>query len=358
MEYKKTDLRGWTTMRKILFLMLVGLLAVFAVACGGNTASDGTPSNDSTPSSDANTSTDSSATAEVPADITFGAATVGGFWYTLAGAFGEDIQATFPGSSVTVVEGGSISNLLGLSQGVFSVGFSNGQTVPEGLNGVGPFEEKITNVSTIATLYPNVFHIAVRADSDIYSVEDLRGKRVSPGISGYSGELAFIEILELNGMTYDDLARIEYVGTADGADLLRDGHIDAIVGMLAAPVSTYQELDTTVGIRLVPLEQSTIDGLFANNPGYLDYTIPAGTYSNIKEDVKTVAGFTVLLVNNDLLNEEAVYQLTKTVVENRDKWETLSKVMADFDAEFSVKNSVGKLHPGAERYYKEVGAIK
>jgi TRAP transporter TAXI family solute receptor len=123
-------------------------------------------------------------------------------------------------------------------------------------------------------------------------------------------------------------------------------------------VSTYQELDTTVGIRLVPLEQSTIDGLYANNPGYLDYTIPGGTYSNIKEDVKTVAGFTVLLVNDDLLNEEAVYQLTKSIVENRDKWETLSKVMADFNAEFSVNNSVGKLHPGAERYYKEVGAIK
>lgn len=355
-------------MKKLLLLTLVGLLALFAVACGGNTSTDSVPSDsapkdsapkDSAPSSDSNSSNDSnSATVEVPADFTFGAATVGGFWYTLAGAFGEDIQNTFPNSSVTVVEGGSISNLLGLSQGIFSVGFSNGQTVPEGLNGVGPFEQQITNVSTVATLYPNVFHIAVRADSDIYTVEDLKGKRVSPGISGYSGELAFIDILELNGMTYDDLARIEYVGTADGADLLRDGHIDAIVGMLAAPVSTYQELDTTVGIRLVPLEQSTIDGLYSKNPGYLDYTIPAGTYSNIKEDVKTVAGFTVLLVNDDLVNEEAVYQLTKTIVENRDKWETLSKVMADFDAEFSVVNSVGKLHPGAERYYKEVGAIK
>lgn len=295
---------------------------------------------------------------ETPKEITFGSATVGGFWYTLSGAMADKMVDVFPDSSTTIVEGGSVSNLLGLGQGTFQVGFSNGQTVPEALNGIGAFEEKIDNVSTVATLYPNVFHIVVRADSDIYSVEDLKGKKVSPGIKGYSGELAFKDILELSGMSYDDLGGIQYIGTADGADLLRDGHIDAITGMIAAPVSTFQELDTTLGIRLIPVEEEVVKKLNEKNEGYLPYTIKGGTYSNVKEDVNTVAGYTVLLVNDDLMNEDDVYKLTKMVVENKDTWTNISTVMKDFDAEYSVKNNVGKLHPGAEKYYKEIGAIK
>ncbi|WP_077211064.1 TAXI family TRAP transporter solute-binding subunit [Bacillus dakarensis] len=293
-----------------------------------------------------------------PRDMAFGSATVGGFWYTLSGAMSEKMKNVYPDSSVTIVEGGSVSNLLGLANGTFALGFSNGQTVPEALNGINAFEEPVTNVSTVATLYPNVMHIAVRADSDIYTVEDLKGKKVSPGIKGYSGELAFIDILEAVGMSYDDLGGIEYIGTADAADLMRDGHIDAIAGMLSAPVSTYQELDTTLGIRLIPLDEEVITKLHEKNEGYLEFTIEGGTYENIKEDIPTVAGYSVLLVNDDLMDEETVYQLTKMVVEEADTWKTISSVMNDFNAEYSVKNNVGKLHPGAERYYKEVGALE
>lgn len=332
-------------MKKFLAVLMAFMLVVLA-ACSSNGASGSEGEKTKSEAKGA------------PKDMAFGSATVGGFWYTLSGAMGEKMKLVFPDSSVTVVEGGSVSNLLGLSQGTFALGFSNGQTVPEALNGTNSFKEKVTNVSTIATLYPNVFQIVVRDDSDIKSVKDLKGKKVSPGIKGYSGELAFIDILDLNGMNYDDLGGIEYIGTADGADLLRDGHIDAIVGMVSAPVSTFQELDTTLGIRLIPLDDDTIKGLHKKNEGYLEYKIEGGTYSNIKEDVNTVAGYTVLLVNDDLMDEDTVYKLTKMMVEEKDTWTTLSPIMKDFNAEYSVKNNVGKLHPGAEKYYKEVGALK
>lgn len=294
----------------------------------------------------------------VPVDITFGSATVGGFWYTLSAGIADKMAPIFPDSSVTIVEGGSVSNLLGLSKGVFALGFANGQTVPEALSGINAFEEKVDNVSTVATLYPNVYHMVVRADSDIHSLEDLKGKKVSPGIAGYSGELAFIDMLAAVGMSYDDLDGVEYIGTADGADLLRDGHIDAIVGMVAAPLSTFQELDTTIGIRLLPIEEKVIAALREKNEGYLPYTIKGGTYSKITEDINTIAGYTVLLVNDDLMGEEAVYDLTKMLFENQEHWKVLSSTMNDFSPEYSVENNVGKLHPGAERYYKEVGAMK
>jgi len=326
---------------KKMFAILLALCVLVLTACSSE-----------------ETSNEEKSTSGAPRDMTFGSATVGGFWYTLSGAMGDKMSTIFPDSSVTIVEGGSVSNILGLGQGTFALGFSNGQTVPEALGGFGAFSEKIENFSTLATLYPNVFQIVVRADSDIKTVEDLKGKKVSPGIKGYSGELAFIDILDTVGMTYDDLGGIEYIGTADGGDLLRDGHIDAIVGMVSAPVSTFQELDTTMGIRLIPLTDDTIKKLNEKNEGYLPYTILGNTYGGVKEDINTVAGYTVLLANNDLIDEETGYQITKMMVEEAESWKTLSSIMNEFNAQYSVDNNVGELHPGAEKYYKEVGALK
>ncbi|MCF6094851.1 TAXI family TRAP transporter solute-binding subunit [Microaerobacter geothermalis] len=340
-------------MRKLLFVLMVGLLALLLTACGGETKSSTQPSSTEKQGTEAITQSN----APQAQEFTFGAATQGGLWYTLAGAMGDEIQKAIPGSTVTVIEGGSITNLLGLESGKFQIGFSNGQTVPEALNGIGKFEKKAENIRFVATLYPNVYHMVVRADSDIYTVEDLKGKRVSPGIKGYSGELVFQQILKLNNMSYDDLAKVEYVGTADGANLLRDGHIDAIVGMIAAPVSTFQELDTTIGIRLIPLSDETISKMRASNDGFKTYTIKAGTYNNFKEDTNTVAAYTVFLANKDL-SDDTVYTLTKMIVENAEKWKTLSKIMNSFDGQFSIDNQVGPIHPGAEKYYKEAGYLK
>lgn len=328
---------------KLTLLSLLTLLVLILVAC--STTDDGEKK-----SGDAATG--------APTEFTFGSATVGGFWYTLSGAMSEKIQDVFPESSVTIVEGGSISNILGMHEGIFALGLTNAPNVAEAESGIGPFEKPIENVSTLATLYPNVFHIAVRADSDIYTLEDLKGKKVSPGIKGYSAELALIDILDAAGMSYDDLDRIEYIGTSDAGDLLRDGHIDAIANLLAAPVSTYQELDTTLGIRLIPLDEEIISKVQEKNNAYLDYTIKGGTYSKITEDIQTLAAYSALLVSDDLIDEETGYQLTKMIFENTDNWKSISTVMDDFNPEFSVENTIGPIHKGAERYYKEIGVIK
>ncbi|HLR23395.1 MAG TPA: TAXI family TRAP transporter solute-binding subunit [Pseudogracilibacillus sp.] len=294
---------------------------------------------------------------EVPSEITFGAATVGGVWYTLSGAMEDEMEEVFPDSSTAIVEGGSTANVLGIGQGKFDIGFTNGEAISEANEGTGEFDEKIDNFSTIATMYPNPVQLIVREDSDIETVEDLEGKKVSPGIKGYSGEIAFQRILDIKGMSYDDLDGIEYIGTEDAAELLRDNHIDAWIGNLAAPAATWQELDTTVGIRTISLDEETIDELYEDNPGYVPYTMEAGTYPNQEEDVETVAPPTVLLVNNDTMPEDAVYELTKMVVENNDKWASISSTLEEFDAEYSVENNVGEMHPGAEKYYKEIDVL-
>ncbi|ARI76884.1 TAXI family TRAP transporter solute-binding subunit [Halobacillus mangrovi] len=334
-------------MKKTFSLFLIALLTILATACGSNsdTAAKDKEDANATPK-------------ELPSDLAFGASSQGGLWYPLAGAMGNEISNNNPDTSVTVIEGGTIANLLGISQDQIDIGFSNGQVIPSAIEGKGEFKKPAKNLKTLATLYPNVMHIVVRADSDIHSIEDLKGKKVSPGLKGYSGELAFKKILEVNDMSYDDLGAVEYVGTADAVNLIRDGNLDSYVGLLTAPVSSFQELDTTVGIRLIPLDQSTIDKMHEANPAYLEYTVKKGTYPNSKNDVKTVSTFTVMVANSNTISEESAYKLTKMVVENKEKWTNLSKTLSDFNAKFSVENNIGELHPGAKRYYKEIGALE
>ena len=324
---------------KRLPLILLAVLLVFATACQVR--------------SDSPTGEGGEVDTE---NITIGAASQGGFWYVLAGALGDEMENTLD-SDVSIIEGGSLSNIAGLESGEFQFGFTNGQNVPEALEGFGSFEEPVEGFSGVATLYPNVMQIVVREDSDIYSVEDLEGARVSPGIRGYSGDETFQEILEFEGMSYEDMDQVEYIGTEDGANQMRDGGLDALALMLVTPQSTIQELDASIGVRLLSVPEQTIAGMQDQNPGYLDYDIPTEIYDT-EEDINTVAGYTVLLVSDDM-PEEYVYEFTQIMLENRDRWESLSDGMRDFDTEYSIEYMPEglELHPGAQRYYEEAGVL-
>ena len=343
--------KSWITTVSTIVLSTALLLS----GCGGG-SNEGTSSQPQ----ENNNGTSSPAPAESaePLDLTFGAATVGGFWYVLGGAFGDEIGNVIPGSKTTVVEGGSISNIQGIESGVFQMGFSNGQTVPEALNAIGDaFPNKAENIRSVAALYPNVFQIVVKENSDIQTVEDLKGKRVSPGIKGYSGELLFQDILKIKGLSYDDLSKVEYTGTADGAMLLSDGHIDALVGMLDVPNSSISELATTAGVRLIPIDEDTLNQLQAANDGYKKFVVPGGTYTGVDEDKLFVAGYTMLLANKDM-SEDHVYTITKAIFDNQKKWADLNKQMSDLSPQYSIDNLAGPLHPGAEKFYKEAGVLK
>ena len=330
-------------MKKITALVGVFLaLSVVLVACGGG---DSGESGNNGGGGEVDTS-----------EITIGAASQGGFWYTFAGAYGNKIEEEL-GSSVAVVEGGSLANIEGIANGQFQMGFSNAQNVVEALEGFGGFDEPVSGFSGVAALYPNVNHIIVREGSGIETISDLRGKRVSPGIKGYGGEIAFREILELNGMSYDDLAQVEYIGTSDAANQLRDGQLDAVVTMLVTPVAVVEELDASVGVQLVPISDETVSGLQEQNPGYIDYTIPKEVYGG-EQDIQSIAAQTTVLVAENL-PEDYVYDLTRILIENRDQWANINIGMQDFDAEYAVSHIPEdlSLHPGAMSYYEEINAL-
>ena len=102
--------------------------------------------------------------------------------------------------------------------------------------------------------------------------------------------------------------------------------------------------------------QEAVDKLMAEKPWYHTVVIPAGTYDGCDEDITTFAQYTALCARADV-PEETVYNLVKTMMENADALEAVHKNAAGTCPERGIEGALTPMHPGAERYYKEVGVL-
>jgi len=235
---------------------------------------------------------------------------------------------------------------------MYDIGITFSHTAPEALTGVGQFEAPVTNVAGLAALYPGAVQLAVRADSKIFQVEDLKGKRISPGPPGLSGETMCKNILEVHGMTYDDMAKVERISYSDSSSLMQDRQIDMFAPVTTWPAPTIQEVAISGGIRIVPIRPEKFEELKAINPGYSYIVIPAGTYNGQTEDAGCLGSNNILVIRKDM-DEDLVYQITKALVENLDELKSVHTLLSSLTAE-DMPNDLGiDLHPGAAKFYNE-----
>ena len=139
------------------------------------------------------------------------------------------------------------------------------------------------------------------------------------------------------------------------ADALKDGKIDAFFCTAGAPTVAITDLSTTTGIVLLGVDDEHRAKLDEKYGFYAAYTVPAGTYKGVDTDVTTVAVKATFIVS-DQLDEETVYQLTKAIYENKDNY--AHDKAKEMSVEYAVSSISVPFHPGAEKYFKEVGAIK
>lgn len=251
------------------------------------------------------------------------------------------------------------TNMLGIQSGQIDIAFGYATTASEALQGIGPFEDsgKVENVRQLVSLYISPLQLAVRGDSDVYSVEDLKGRGFSPTVKGMTSELMFEMVLNVHDMSYDDLSRVEFVNQPEGAALTQDGHIEGFCPLAAVPAPSIQEVFASArGGRIVPIDESKFDKIWEVNPGYAKYVIPAGSYRGQNEDVLTVAVPDALYVREDL-PDEIVETLLKILFEKRDDFEAIHSQMKDFSLETASEDFGTPLHPVAEKFFKDQGAL-
>ena len=295
--------------------------------------------------------------AEKKIPITIASASSGGAWYPLGGAIAEMFKQNIPNSITSVGPGGGISNIFSVSANKAQMGFGFPADIHNAIAGKDEFDGKpIANIRAVTALYPGILHIATRPDKGINSIEDLKGKTLCVQQRGNTAEKMARVVLMAYGMSYDDLRKVNYVSFSEAADLIKDGHADALAYMSTFPYPAMQDLAESAGVKLLPIDDAHIATLLETSPGFNAYDIPAGAYKGMTEPVQAIEATTILFTNAEM-PEEVVYQMTKTIYENREKLILVNKSMAAMTGETGHKVGGVELHPGAIRYFKEIGAL-
>ncbi|RJQ49421.1 MAG: TAXI family TRAP transporter solute-binding subunit [Desulfobacteraceae bacterium] len=282
---------------------------------------------------------------------------MGGSWYPLGGAISDAMQKAIPGVTLAVTPGGGVANMEGVQFGKCELGFSNSSSGVDGILGRPPFKEKLTEVRQMANLYPQYFQMVVLEDSGIKSVADLKGKSIAPGPKGQTGEFAARQVLEIYGLSYKDMSKVHHVSYNDSVSLMKDGHCDGWLLCTTTPASSILDLATNRKIRLLSLPEEKIAAMRKLNAGYIQRMIPKGTYPGVDYDVQGFGFFTHLVVSAKL-PDDLVFKMTKVMVDNLPRFENIVKDMKGLTAKDLALDIGIPFHPGAMKYYKEIGAIK
>ncbi|MDM7482449.1 MAG: TAXI family TRAP transporter solute-binding subunit [Halomonas sp.] len=280
----------------------------------------------------------------------------GGVYYPIGGGFAEMINNHIEGAQATAeVTGASVENMGLIMRGDADMALALADTVYQAYTGTGDFEgRQIENTRALASVYPNAVQLVTLAESDIQSIADLAGKRVSVGAPGSGTELNARALLEANGVSYEDFTpqRLNFNETADA---IRDGDIDAGFWSVGPPTSSILNLAATRDIRLIGLSDEEIANAQEVEAVFAPYELAAGMYDGMDEAVQTIGIPNVLVVNADM-DEELAYQLTQLLFENTDELIAVHPAANDTTIEFTMNSTPVPLHPGALRYFEEVGA--
>ena len=208
---------------------------------------------------------------------------------------------------------------------------------------------------SMAGLYTEVCQIIANPKSGIESIEDLRGKRVSVGDAGSGVEFNAAQILEAYGITFVDIQK-QNLSFAASADAIKNNQIDAFFCTAGAPTTAITELATTHDITVLEVDEAHAAQLQSMYPFYVRYPIPAGTYNGVAEEKWTVAVKATLIVSAKL-SEDTVYKLTKALFENQPDLLIAHAKAAELNTKSATESITVPFHPGALKYYKEVGVL-
>ena len=253
---------------------------------------------------------------------------------------------------------GSVDNVNAIISGLRNSGFAQSDVAYWAYTGTGTMEgkEPAKDLRTIAALFQEHIHLVALKKSNINSVKDLKGKRVSLDEPGSGTYVDAKLILESNGVSTSDVKAEALKGKA-ATDALRNGKVDAIFVVAGFPTGAIVELASAVDVKLVPIDGAGAKALTSKYGFFSQSPIPSGTYEGVDE-VNTVAvgaqWFTSAKEDNEL-----IYQITKAL------WNKESRKLMDVGhakgktiTPDTALSGVGvPLHPGAEKFYKEAGLI-
>lgn len=288
--------------------------------------------------------------------LSIATAGTGGIYYPLGGGLAEIINKHVDGYAATAeVTGGSVENMGLIAMGDADLAIALGDTVRQAHTGTGRFKgQRLEMISGLSSLYLNLVQIVTLSDSGITSLSGLKGKRVSVGAPGSGTEVNAKVILAANGIGYDDIEE-QRLNFNETADALANGDIDAGFWSVGAPTSAILNLATTQSIRMIELSKAEIAATHVADPIFARATLPGGTYTGVESEV-TVLGIPNVLTASTSMSDDLAYALTRALYEHLDELSIIHPAARQISIDFTLETMPVPLHPGAARYYEEIGA--
>ncbi len=258
--------------------------------------------------------------------------------------------------AIAVSTNASVANVNAIHAGQLDAGLAGAQSVTQGYEGTGKFAgNKKDNIRIIANLYPEDMHLVLPKGVKLDSLKDLNGKSVGVAAAGSGTQVSVRMILKFYGIE----AKEQELGLSQSTQRLADGQLDAFFYAGGTPFASLIQLGSTKGFELYKFSEVERKEINKIIPYYVESNIPAGTYENITTDTPTIAVNGQLITSKDQ-PDDLIYAITKALWSKKtrgllDKGHAKGKAIR---LETALKGVLIPIHPGAERFYKEVGMIK
>ncbi|WP_249869276.1 TAXI family TRAP transporter solute-binding subunit [Oceanobacillus saliphilus] len=327
-------------MKKYRFLIMTALLLGLLAACGGEDGSSEAEAGDFQED-------------EYPSTVTIGTASQGGTYYIWGGGFANMLEEHLDITSNVEVTGGPVHNIQLLDQGDIQLGMVTEGPLYEGYNASGDWAEKeYKDIRVIFPMYNTPFNWWSLASTGVTSIEEHAGERVGVGPAGGTPGTYNPLIYKTLGIETRDQVQ---AGASDMVSQMLDGQLEHIGFSAGIPISAVVEVETQKDINIYGIDGENRKKVIEELPYFQEFVIPDGTYQQQEGDIETIAQFNFGVVQKEA-NIDFVYDFVKMYHENIDQMiNTHASAEEAKDPEAILKNTQFPLHPGAIRYYEEIG---
>lgn len=318
-------------MKKLIAVLLVVMMAFGAMACAGG--------------------------ANQTHRLTMATGGESGTYYAFGGVIANVLTEKVADLEITAVtSGASAANCRSLNSGEADLAILQNDVLDYAVNGTEIMKDDgaMPKLRAIATMYTETIQLVALKSSNVTTVNDLKGKKVCVGAQGSGSEANAVQILSAYGLTYDDID-VQYLSFSEASTAMQNGTVDAAFQTSGLPNTAVLELATQKDIVVVPIDGAERDALIAKYPFYVKSTIPADTYG--VNEAESVAILATLVCTADL-DENVVYEVTKNLFEQKEALALGHAKGNDLDVNKAMDGVSVEFHPGALKYYKEVGVAK
>lgn len=287
-----------------------------------------------------------------PDSITIGTASQGGTYLIYGTGLAELIQDELDVATTAQATEGPVENLALLQSGEIAVALATMGPAHDAWNGdneLAPGEE-MHELRALFPMYESPFHIVALESSGLSSAAQLDGRRVGVGPKEGTPGTYFPRYFKQLGLDVEPRFGV----VDDLAQQLQHGEIDAFALAIGAPIAAFAELESEHPATFFAFDAQQRDQLLRDNPALAPYTLSAGTYERLSEDLPTVSMWSFVVANKDL-SEELAYEITKLALEDNARMRAIHPSAAQSRIENWSGNSVLPFHAGAVRYLLEQG---